>query len=448
MTTIVFALTGAIFAVGQDCVATLVGPSIDLSSQPTTQRRDARAAYNSVDDEYLAVWFDSRNPGQNDVFGQRLSAGGALLGDNIAIRIDPGSQTQPSVAYNSTDNEYLATWKTQRAGPGSQFFNNTFGQRLAADGSLIDIEFHISNGGLEGSLVYNPIANEFMHEARNFAGGGAAGIRGQRISNSGSLLGVNFTISSGGAPAGQIAYDGNSNQYLGTWRDQNSRNLQGRLISASGTLIGGPILISPTFPTSGSAAAAAFDAANDRYLVVFGTFSSGEVLGQFVAGDGALIGGNFPIAVGLSAQAVPVVAYDPDDRVYCVAWKQGGDIVGQLLHDDASLSGTAFTIAASTASGRPAATYNSANGEFLLVWADDRNLAAGEQDIFAQRIAVSCGCPGDLNGDGITDLADLGILLADFGCVAPGPCVGDLDNDGDTDLADLGILLADFGCAP
>jgi hypothetical protein len=55
-------------------------------------------------------------------------------------------------------------------------------------------------------------------------------------------------------------------------------------------------------------------------------------------------------------------------------------------------------------------------------------------------------CPGDLDGDGDTDLADLGILLADFGCTAPGPCAGDLDGDGDTDLADLGILLADFGC--
>ena len=58
------------------------------------------------------------------------------------------------------------------------------------------------------------------------------------------------------------------------------------------------------------------------------------------------------------------------------------------------------------------------------------------------------GCVGDLDGDGDTDLADLGILLADFGCVAPGPCPGDLDGDGDTDLADLGILLADFGCTP
>ena len=61
---------------------------------------------------------------------------------------------------------------------------------------------------------------------------------------------------------------------------------------------------------------------------------------------------------------------------------------------------------------------------------------------------VTLGCVGDLNGDGATDLADLGILLADFGCLPPPNCVGDLDNDGDTDLADLGILLADFGCAP
>jgi hypothetical protein len=63
-------------------------------------------------------------------------------------------------------------------------------------------------------------------------------------------------------------------------------------------------------------------------------------------------------------------------------------------------------------------------------------------------VAQFPSCPGDLDGDGDTDLADLGILLADFGCTPPASCPGDLDNDGDTDLADLGILLADFGCAP
>lgn len=55
---------------------------------------------------------------------------------------------------------------------------------------------------------------------------------------------------------------------------------------------------------------------------------------------------------------------------------------------------------------------------------------------------------GDLNGDCCVDLADLGILLADFGCPSPqnpAPCVGDLNGDGATDLGDLGILLSNFG---
>ena len=61
---------------------------------------------------------------------------------------------------------------------------------------------------------------------------------------------------------------------------------------------------------------------------------------------------------------------------------------------------------------------------------------------------TSLGCQGDLDGDGDTDHSDLGILLADWGCLGSGPedCPGDLDGDFDTDHSDLGILLADWGC--
>ncbi|HUU98637.1 MAG TPA: hypothetical protein VM487_23130, partial [Phycisphaerae bacterium] len=61
-----------------------------------------------------------------------------------------------------------------------------------------------------------------------------------------------------------------------------------------------------------------------------------------------------------------------------------------------------------------------------------------------QLSAIDCAppCVGDLDGDGDTDQADLGILLASYKSDAG----GDLDGDGDTDQADLGILLADWGC--
>jgi hypothetical protein len=63
------------------------------------------------------------------------------------------------------------------------------------------------------------------------------------------------------------------------------------------------------------------------------------------------------------------------------------------------------------------------------------------------RLPSAAGIPGDLNGDGCVDHADLGILLADWGCVG-GDCPGDADGDGDTDHGDLGLLLGhwDEGC--
>ena len=46
--------------------------------------------------------------------------------------------------------------------------------------------------------------------------------------------------------------------------------------------------------------------------------------------------------------------------------------------------------------------------------------------------------PGDLNGDGVVNGADLGLLLAQFG----GPGSGDFDGSGTVNGGDLGLLLS------
>jgi hypothetical protein len=51
------------------------------------------------------------------------------------------------------------------------------------------------------------------------------------------------------------------------------------------------------------------------------------------------------------------------------------------------------------------------------------------------------GCCGDMNGDGVIDGADLGLLLGQWG--APG--TADLDGDGIVDGADLGLMLGSWG---
>ena len=50
-------------------------------------------------------------------------------------------------------------------------------------------------------------------------------------------------------------------------------------------------------------------------------------------------------------------------------------------------------------------------------------------------------CPADLNGDGMVDGADAGLLLALWG----EPGVGDLNGDGTTNGADIGLMLAAWG---
>ncbi len=53
--------------------------------------------------------------------------------------------------------------------------------------------------------------------------------------------------------------------------------------------------------------------------------------------------------------------------------------------------------------------------------------------------------PGDMNHDCVVNLADLGVVLANFGRSDPTAFDGDLDGDGDVDIGDLGVILSAFG---
>lgn len=58
------------------------------------------------------------------------------------------------------------------------------------------------------------------------------------------------------------------------------------------------------------------------------------------------------------------------------------------------------------------------------------------------RVLVLPEVPGDINGDGIVDAADLGLLISAFGTSAVAP---DLNGDCAVDAADLGLLIENFG---
>ena len=61
-----------------------------------------------------------------------------------------------------------------------------------------------------------------------------------------------------------------------------------------------------------------------------------------------------------------------------------------------------------------------------------------------QGMGVVFNCPGDLDGGGSVDYADLSLLLMNFGYAMPGD-PSDLDGDGHIDTADVAMMLLDFG---
>ncbi len=66
-----------------------------------------------------------------------------------------------------------------------------------------------------------------------------------------------------------------------------------------------------------------------------------------------------------------------------------------------------------------------------------------DDEITADNIGSWLTCPTDLNADGVTDTADLGLLIGAFG---GGPHeFADINGDGAVDTADLGIMIGQFG---
>jgi hypothetical protein len=55
----------------------------------------------------------------------------------------------------------------------------------------------------------------------------------------------------------------------------------------------------------------------------------------------------------------------------------------------------------------------------------------------------TCYCLTDLSGNGLTEVQDVLLLLADFGCLSD--CAGDVTGDGATNVEDVLAVLSAFG---
>lgn len=145
-------------------------------------------AYNSTTNQYFVVWQGDDNAngmidGEIEIFGQRLNAAtGAELGTNDMRLSDMGPNLDtlygakdPSVVFNSTQNEFLVVWSGDDDTASGSFVGEfeIFGQRVSGTTGL-EIgtnDFRISDMGSTGDpnfdanapdVAYNSAANEYL----------------------------------------------------------------------------------------------------------------------------------------------------------------------------------------------------------------------------------------------------------------------------------------------
>lgn len=135
----------------------------------------ARVAYDSVDSQYLVVWQGDDGPVDNQqaVYGQVVDA---ATGDEKGMNDFPISdlgQTQPRLAYNVRDNDYLVVFVGNNPSNGLGTDVEILGQRIdAATGAEVGAnDFRISDMGPISStdywaqrpnVTYSALGNEYL----------------------------------------------------------------------------------------------------------------------------------------------------------------------------------------------------------------------------------------------------------------------------------------------
>ena len=319
-----------------------------------------------------------------------------LIGDNFPISSAANDQQAPAVAWNTTADEYLVVWQDKRG----DFYGDIYGQRVGRSGALLGSDFPISTAAnYQGSPVvaWNATANEYLVAWGDYRSGSSNDIYGQRLSRNGTLLGGNFAISTAADaqlnPA--VAWNAQTNGYLVVWEDYRSGDdIYGQQLNGSGTLLGGNFAISPAANSQGNPAVA-WNATADEYLVVWDETRSGsnvDIYGQRVGESGALLSGNFAIGMAVDIQGYPAVVWNATANEYLALWHdfrdRSWDLYGQRIGGSGSLLGGNFAVTTATDFQQlPAATWNAATNEYLVVWQDDRS--GSSLDIYGQRVEGS-----------------------------------------------------------
>jgi len=345
------------------------------------------------DGQIIVVWEDERN-GNSDIYGQRFDADGNRIGINFKINNDIGSSIQilPDVAVDGLSN-FVITWADNRLGN-----YDIFVQRYDNTGTMLGQNFRVNDDitiqdQSEPTITMSEQGNFWIAWSDNRQLN--PDIYLQKFDNNGTPNGINIKTNDDFASSHQrcswITQDGMGN-YITTWEDERNENcdIYGIRFDSSGNFLGNNFRINDDV-TNGDqyyASVAANFYGDFVSSWTDGRNSSFDIYAQRYLNNGLPIGNNFRVNDDTAqfVQWYPITSCDSIGNIIIV-WmdyrNNNPDIYGQLYNYQGNPIGTNFIVNdVVTGSQLYPFVARNRNGDFVVVWMDDRN---GNFDIFAQR---------------------------------------------------------------
>jgi len=328
-----------------------------LQSLPTV-------AYNSTHDQFLITWSDVRYNSKTDVdiYGRILDAQGKPVSNDIVISDHKGGQGRSSVVYDHINQHYLVIWTDWRN--AESIDSDIYGQLLNYNGEPIGENFAITNlrtSQKQAVVAFDPDKQRFLIAWKDDRLRGSEKLYGRFINHQGKLLDKEFVIATGEGKQDRpsLFYDPKRKRFLVVWRD----------------IVDEQQYLSTTLEGKGIFAAFVQDSENN-------------------ARPGILIDTEEDACLPPSLYAA---SYSPEDDLFMVVWttardyqKMGLDVFGALVRaSDGKRIGDAFPIAAEKDYQEfPSVIFDQKQQRFLVIWYDlRRDQTAMNMDVYGRYIS-------------------------------------------------------------
>jgi len=341
--------------------------------------------------DFVIAWEDYRN-GDYDIYLQRYGDTGSLLGNNFKVNDDRGSarQKDSSISFDGIGG-FVMTWLDERNGDA-----DIYAQRYSVDGTMLGTNFIVNDDDAQVCQSHPSISSDSIgnfiitwHDRRS-----GGDIYAQRYSSDGTRFGKNFRVNDQGywwQEFPSIATDTNGN-FVITWMD-NMRygnqyyDIYAQRYSSEGAKLGNNFQVNNDQEPIRLLYPSIFTYGQGDFMITWK--NSSDLYAQRYSSDGTALGTNFKVNINHGSSVSHYLANSTDSSGnFVMAWVDdrdvGYDIYAQRYFNDGSLLGTNFRVSEQGSASQYIPSLGmDGSGNFIIMWMDSRNNR--DLDVYGQR---------------------------------------------------------------